>query len=254
MINIHTLPAFSDNYIWLIEFGDHQAAVVDPGDANVVLQALEEHELNLTAILITHEHWDHVDGIEGLLAQHAVPVFGPENGNIPNLSNPVTESDKINLGELEFEVLETPGHTADHIAYVGHNVIFTGDTLFAAGCGRLVGGKAEQLHNSLKKIAELPIDTSVYCTHEYTLSNLHFAQAVEPDNKQIQQRQKAEEKKRQRGEPTVPSTLELELATNPFLRCHEATVKNNAEQFAGKSLESDADVFKTLRYWKDTFT
>jgi len=150
--------------------------------------------------------------------------------------------------------MEVPGHTQDHIAFYGHHNLFCGDTLFAAGCGRLLGGTAEQLHDSLKKISELPIDTNIYCTHEYTLSNLKFAQTVEPGNRQIKQRLVTETKKQDQGLATLPSNLKLELATNPFLRCQVDEVKSSTERFCAKTLTSPAQVFKTLRYWKDGFS
>ncbi|HHJ80993.1 MAG TPA: hydroxyacylglutathione hydrolase, partial [Candidatus Tenderia electrophaga] len=228
MIKINPLPAYSDNYIWLIQFGDHQVVVIDPGDAAPVQQALQQQGLQLAAILVTHNHWDHIDGIETLLQQHPVPVYGPASGQTPGLTQPCKAGQQIQIGELNLEVMDVPGHTPDHIAYYGHQSLFCGDTLFAAGCGRLLGGSAEQLHDSLNKIAKLPINTNIYCTHEYTLANLKFAQAVEPDNQQIRQRITTETKKRQQGQPTLPSSLQLELASNPFLRCQSDTVKASA--------------------------
>jgi len=258
MINITPIPAYSDNYIWLIQFGDHQAVVIDPGDAAPVQKALQQQGLQLTAILITHNHWDHINGIEALLDQHQVPVYGPasapKSNQTPGLSHPCMAGERIQIGELDLKVMDVPGHTQDHIAFYGHQILFCGDTLFAAGCGRLLGGSAEQLHDSLNKIAKLPIDTDIYCTHEYTLNNLKFAQTVEPGNKQIMQRIISETEKRQQGRPTLPSTLELELATNPFLRCQSDEVISSAEKFSAKTLTSPAQVFKTLRYWKDGFS
>ncbi len=254
MIKISPIPAYSDNYIWLIQFGDHQAVVIDPGDAAPVQKALQQQGLQLAAILVTHNHWDHVNGIEALLQHQQVPVYGPASRQTPGLSHPCIAGECIQINELNLEVMEVPGHTQDHIAFYGHQALFCGDTLFAAGCGRLLGGSAEQLYDSLKKISELPIDTYVYCTHEYTLSNLKFAQAVEPGNPQIMQRVATETEKRQQGRPTLPSTLRFELATNPFLRCQSDEVKTSAENFSAKTLPSPAQVFKTLRYWKDGFS
>lgn len=253
MINIQTIPAFSDNYIWLIPFGDHQAAVVDPGDARPVITALEQQELRLSAILITHHHHDHVDGIHDLLGRYPeADVYGPATEQIPYLNKPLRNGDTVTLGEIELVTLDVPGHTQGHIAYYGEDALFCGDTLFTAGCGRLLGGSAQQLHESLNKIKKLPNNTHVYCAHEYTLSNLRFAQVVEPNNRQILERRLIDEAKRQRGEATVPSTLALELSTNPFLRCHETTVKAAAEQFCGQPLNSGAEIFQVLRYWKDS--
>ncbi len=254
MIKISPIPIFSDNYIWLIQFGDHQAVVIDPGDAAPVQKALQQQGLQLAAILVTHNHWDHVNGIETLLKRSQVPVYGPASRQTPGLSHPCVSGQRIHINELDLEVLEVPGHTQDHIAFYGHQALFCGDTLFAAGCGRLLGGSAEQLYDSLDKITKLPINTDIYCTHEYTLSNLKFAQAVEPGNTQIMLRIATETEKRQQGQPTLPSTLQRELATNPFLRCQFDEVKTSAEKFSAKTLTSPAHVFKTLRYWKDGFS
>ncbi len=254
MIKINPIPAYSDNYIWLIQFGDHQAVVVDPGEAAPVQKALQQQGLQLAAILVTHNHWDHINGIETLLEHSQVPVYGPASRQTPGLSHPCVSGQRIQINELNLEVLEVPGHTQDHIAFYGHQALFCGDTLFAAGCGRLLGGSAEQLYDSLDKITKLPINTDIYCTHEYTLSNLKFAQAVEPGNTHIMQRIATETEKRQQGQPTLPSTLQLELATNPFLRCQFNEVKTSAEKFSAKTLTSPAQVFKTLRYWKDGFS
>jgi hydroxyacylglutathione hydrolase len=254
MISIHPIPAFRDNYIWLIRFGDRQAAVVDPGDATPVLQALQQQDLELAAILITHHHWDHVDGFKDILDIYKVPVYGPDSEHIDLISHPCREGDTIAINGLELKVLEVPGHTSDHIAFHGHDALFCGDTLFAAGCGRLLGGTAAQLYESLKKISQLPISTHIYCAHEYTLANLKFAQAVEPGNGAIKQRRKAAEQTRGKNQPTLPSTLKEELATNPFLRCNEEAVIVSAENFANKKLDTPAEVFTALRLWKDNFT
>jgi len=254
MIKIHAIPAFADNYIWLIQYSDHHAAVVDPGDGQSVLAALRQRNLQLGAILLTHHHWDHVDGVATLLAATQVPVYGPSKDPINGLSHPSTEGDLIRLDGLELAVLEVPGHTQGHLAYHGHGALFCGDTLFAAGCGRLMGGTAKQLHSSLQRIAQLAPETQIYCAHEYTLANLRFAQTVEPSNIAIEQRRTTEQQKRDHGQPTIPSTLATELATNPFLRCREPAVIAAAEQFAGQTLTEECDVFRTLRFWKDSFS
>lgn len=254
MIQIHAIPAFADNYIWLIEFGEQQAAVIDPGDGQLVLEALQQRGLSLAAILITHHHWDHVGGIETLLNQHKVPVYGPHLDDIPGLSHPCHNGDQVQLGELQLEVMEVPGHTRGHLAYYGHQSLFCGDTLFAAGCGRLMGGSVEQMHASLKRIAALSPETMIYCAHEYTLANLRFAQAVEPGNPAVNQRLANEQRRRDQGLATVPSPLALELETNPFLRCHDAGIVQAAEQFAGHKIDQESDVFGTLRFWKDGFS
>lgn len=257
MINIQTIPAFSDNYIWLILLGDRQAAVVDPGDAHPVITVLKQQGLRLSAILITHHHHDHIDGIWTLQSHYPeATTYGPATQQIPQITKTVVNGDTIILGEgegkIELTVLEVPGHTESHIAYYGENALFCGDTLFTAGCGRLLGGSAAQLHKSLNKIKKLPITTQIYCAHEYTLSNLLFARTAEPNNQQLLERQLYETARRQHGAATVPSTLALELKTNPFLRCNEATIRAGAEQFCGHPLPTEAEVFKVLRYWKDT--
>lgn len=253
MMNIQAIPAFEDNYIWLIPFDDSRAAVVDPGDATPVITTLTQQGLTLEAILITHHHGDHTGGIRELLRHYPeATVYGPANEQIPHLDKPLQDGDSVTLGEFKLATLDVPGHTPGHIAYYGEGVLFCGDTLFTAGCGRLFGGTAQQLHQSLNKIKKLPINTLVYCAHEYTLSNLGFAQVAEPNNPRILERRLIEEQKRQRGEATVPAPLALELETNPFLRCSEPEIKAGCEQFCGKPLNSEADIFGILRYWKDT--
>lgn len=252
-MKIDAIPAFSDNYIWLIPFGDHQAAVVDPGDAAPVIAALEQRRLQLAAILITHHHRDHIGGIGELLEyQPDTIVYGPANEAIPHLGRALREGDRVRLGQFELTTLDVPGHTTGHIAFHGHGALFCGDTLFTAGCGRLFGGTARQLHDSLNKIKKLPINTLVYCAHEYTLSNLRFALTVEPNREQILERRLLTQAMRERGEPTVPSTLALELETNPFMRCQEQSVRQAAEAFCGRPLPEETEVFQVLRYWKDT--
>ena len=221
MIRILPVRAFRDNYIWLITAGDSgNAAVVDPGDAAPVLDALQAHGLRLCAILITHHHADHTGGVRQLLAGQQVPVYGPARESIPGMDHALQDGDTVTLEELqlEFRVLDVPGHTAGHIAYYGHDCLFAGDTLFMAGCGRLFEGSAEQMHASLQKLLALPPQTRVYCAHEYTLANLRFAAAVEPGNDAVAQRTGASEALRARDNPTVPGSLEQERLTNPFLR------------------------------------
>ncbi len=254
MIQVHALPSFTDNYIWLIQFSNRQAVVIDPGNGELVLKELQARELNLSAILITHHHWDHVDGIETLLEQHSVPVYGPSKDPIPGRTHACHEDDIIQFGELQLNVLEVPGHTLGHLAYHGHQKLFCGDTLFAGGCGRLLGGSAEQLHKSLQRFASLPNDTQIYCSHEYTLANLDFALAVEPNNPALIQRKIDEQHKREQGLPTLPSNLALELATNPFLRCTETSVVQAVQEFSKQTINNEAKVFRTLRYWKDGFS
>ncbi|MEY6432132.1 hydroxyacylglutathione hydrolase [Thioalkalicoccus limnaeus] len=253
---ISPIPAFDDNYIWLLrDPGRRLATLVDPGDADPVVAALADEDLALAAILITHHHPDHTGGVLDLLA--AFPdalVFGPQDRRIPGLNRPVSEGDEVRVpGHAEaFRVLEVPGHTATHIAFLGGRTLFCGDTLFAAGCGRVFDGTVEQLARSLARLAALPPDTLCYCAHEYTLANLGFAAWVEPNNAARQERQREVESQRARHEPTVPSSLALELATNPFLRTGEPVVVAAAERFAGMRLQTQAEVFAALRRWKDT--
>ena len=258
---IIAIPAFKDNYIWLIRHGGN-AAVVDPGDAAPVFEVLAREQLALTAIVTTHHHADHVGGNVALLARHAVPVFGPAGEHIPGRTHALREGDRIDVPgvALSLDVLDVPGHTAGHIAYVGvnaddgdHPVLFCGDTLFAGGCGRLFEGTAGQMWSSLAKFARLPVATRVYCAHEYTQANLRFAEAVEPGNRELAARVVVEAQKRERALPTLPSTMGLELATNPFLRAGVPEVREAAEAHASIALARTVDVFAALREWKNGF-
>jgi hydroxyacylglutathione hydrolase len=255
MQNIIPLPAFSDNYIWLLRRQD-AAAAVDPGDAAPVLQYCREHGLSLCAILITHHHADHTGGIAELVRHFACPVYGPANSGIAGISHPLHPGDLLQLTQpgLRLEVMATPGHTADHISYYGDGLLFCGDTLFACGCGRVFDGSTQQLHASLQRLAHLPQETQIYCTHEYTLANQRFALAVEPDNTALLQRQQQDSARRQRGNPTLPSTLATELATNPFLRCHLPHVRAAVEAHCGQPLADETAVFAAMREWKNTFS
>lgn len=254
MPSVEPIRAFSDNYIWALpDRPSGRAVVVDPGDATPVLDWLAREQLTLAGILITHHHPDHTGGIERLLAHATVPVYGPRGEHIPHRSVALAEGDwvKLEAPALEFQVLEIPGHTAGHIAYYGHGLLFCGDTLFAGGCGRLFEGTPEQMYGSLGKLAALPSDTQVYCAHEYTEANLRFAARVEPDNQALRRRMKAARALRAEDRPTVPSTLAEEQATNPFLRVNEPAVIERAEAEAGHGLASPVDVFAAVRAWKD---
>ncbi len=258
MLTIIPIPAFADNYIWLLRDGIN-GVVVDPGDAAPVFAHFDREGLELSAILATHHHGDHIGGIRALLARWQVPVFGPARETIPGRTHALAESDAITVPGigLALSVLDIPGHTAGHIAYVSHHaerpLLFCGDTLFAAGCGRLFEGTPQQMVESLAKLSALPDSTEIYCGHEYTLANLRFASAVEPANVLLRERFGREKAKRDRGVPTLPSTIGEEHATNPFLRIDEAAVRAVAERHAGHPLDGRAAVFAEIRAWKNAF-
>ncbi|MFC5473958.1 hydroxyacylglutathione hydrolase [Paraherbaspirillum soli] len=255
-LSVLAVPAFNDNYLWLIHDGRH-AAVVDPGDAAPILDALARHNLTLTAILLTHHHADHVGGVQTLLQSFKVPVFGPDSEAIAGVSQPLSEGDTADIPQLglHLSVLDVPGHTSGHIAYVAaeQHWLFCGDTLFAGGCGRLFEGTPTQMTDSLAKLSALQDDTLVFCAHEYTLSNLRFALAVEPDNAKLIARIAAEQAKRDRNQPTVPSTIGLENATNPFLRYRQATIIANLQSAGRLEAADPVSAFAALREWKNTF-
>jgi hydroxyacylglutathione hydrolase len=261
MLDIVPIPAFTDNYIWTLlapnQTGARRmCAVVDPGDAAPVEAYLAKHNLELAAILITHHHADHTGGIAALIEARNIPVYGPKAEAIAGVTRALIEGDAITidaLGSLQLKVIEIPGHTRGHIAFVGDDFVLCGDTLFAAGCGRLFEGTPAQMLNSLQRLAALPPETRVFCTHEYTLSNLRFALVVEPDNEQLVTRSFDDQAKRARGEPTVPTTIAKERATNPFLRCDQPTVRAHATQFAKQPLGGIVDVFAAVRAYKDVF-
>jgi hydroxyacylglutathione hydrolase len=257
MLDVRPIPAFQDNYIWIIRgVRDPRAVgVVDPGDAAPVLAALADEGLRLEAILATHHHADHVGGVAKLVAATGAGVFGPGRERMPVEVTRLTGGDRVRLPGLglEFDVLDVPGHTAGHIAYVGHGALFCGDTLFSAGCGRLFEGTAEQMLVSLDAFAELPDNTLVYCGHEYTLANLRFATAVETGNSDIMDYVKRATALRAENRPTLPSTIGLEKRVNPFLRSRDENVKSSAERRAGRILPTPAAVFAEIRSWKDTF-
>lgn len=261
-LHITPIPAFADNYIWAMVAG-RNCVVVDPGDAAPVLKFLAEHKLTLDAILVTHHHADHVGGVIELTARWPVPVYGPVAENIACVTHALREGDTVALPAFvdePFRVIEVPGHTRGHIAYVSGDILFCGDTLFAAGCGRLFEGTAAQLHDSLTRLAALPEKTRVFCTHEYTLSNLRFAMAVDADNAALNERVFVEQDRRARNVPTLPSSIALERATNPFLRCTTASVIGSAESYArthtnlhDASVSNEVNVFAALRQWKNEF-
>lgn len=252
--SIEPIPAFADNYFWLIVRGG-DAAVVDPGDPQPVLQRLQQRRLRLTDILVTHHHGDHVGGVTALVRATGARVFGPRRETIPSRDVALSGGERIEVLGIGFEIIDVPGHTLGHIAYYApeRQWLFCGDTLFGAGCGRLFEGSAEQMNASLGRLAALPAATKVYCAHEYTLSNLRFALAVEPDNEALHERQRACAARRERGEPTLPSTIGEERATNPFLRCEVPAVRRAATARGAAAAAASAEVFAVLRQWKNTF-
>ncbi len=253
-MNVLAIPAFVDNYIWMLEHGD-AAVVVDPGDAAPVERELAARRLALGAILLTHHHADHIGGADELARRHGCAVHAPDDPRIGATTHAVRDGDRVELGAigLTLEVHAIPGHTSSHIAFAGAGELFCGDTLFAGGCGRLFEGTPAQMVTSLDRLAALPGTTRVWCGHEYTVANLAFARAVEPRSAAIAARLERETERRARGAATLPSTIALEHETNPFLRCDEATVRASAERHAGHALEARVDVFATLRAWKNEF-
>jgi hydroxyacylglutathione hydrolase len=253
-ISVHPVRAFADNYVWTLRRGG-RAAVVDPGDAAPVLAYLKAEKLELTAILNTHHHADHVGGNAELLAHYKVPVYGPRDERIATVSHRVGEGERFTLEDfgIEFQVLEIPGHTRSHIAFYGGGMLFCGDTLFACGCGRLFEGTPAQMHASLAKLAQLPDATRVYCGHEYTLANIRFAKAAEAGNPELAKWERAASALRAQDEPTLPSTLAQEKLGNPFLRCDQPAVIAAASRHAGLPLTDAVSVLGALREWKNKF-
>lgn len=252
--SLHPLPALADNYIWTLVAGD-EALVVDPGDAAVVERWLADHGLRLRTVLVTHHHADHVAGLLPLKDSHAPVIHGPDEG-IAGVDRVLRGGETLSLGPFgEGQVLAVPGHTRGHIAYYlpSLDVLFCGDTLFSAGCGRLFEGTAAELHASLAALAALPDRTRVCCTHEYTLANLRFAAAVEPGNADREARERAVRRLRNAGQPSLPVTLGEERTYNPFLRCHEPAVVAAASRQAGETLAPGLPVLAALRRWKDRF-
>jgi hydroxyacylglutathione hydrolase len=253
MLTISAIPALEDNYIWLLQRENH-AVVVDPGEAQPVLDKLREDGLQLEAILCTHRHHDHVDGIEELREVYNVPVYGRSHPKNPHITHDLREGDRLQLDvlDIEFDIIETPGHFEGHIVFITPGILFCGDMIFGAGCGKTFEGTLAQLHNSLKRLAELPDDTMVYCAHEYTAYNLPFALACEPNNRDIQRRIVETLRLRRENLPTVPFSIALEKATNPYLRCTSPEIIRNLTA-RGLTDTSELGVFTALRAWRELF-
>lgn len=231
--------------------------VVDPGDAKAVIDQLDKSNKKLSAILITHFHDDHTGGVDELVNKYQVPVYGPHECKFPGITHPLADGSTLQVFDKTLKIKTVPGHTLDHICYVlddSHNsLVFCGDTLFLAGCGRVFEGTMQQMLNAMDFFKQLPKATKIYCTHEYSLSNLAFAQAVEPNNLAISQQIKRCKNLRALEQPTLPTDIAQELLTNPFLRCHEESVKHSATHFFNRELPNQLDVFTVLRNWKNTF-
>ncbi len=264
LLQVWPIPAFDDNYLWCIHDGV-SALLVDPGEAVPCLEYLEQEKLTLTGILITHHHADHTGGILELLGTlgPTIPVYGPLNNDIPGRTQALVEGDIVEIAEprISLKVLEVPGHTLGHIAYFANMqanltepMLFCGDTLFASGCGRLFEGTPTQMSQSLAKFAALPKNTLVYCTHEYTLSNIRFALAVEPNNSNLISWAEKAQALRDQDKPTLPTTIGQELQVNPFMRCDQPEVIAAAKTISGQQdLPSSAHVLAAIRAWKDRF-
>jgi hydroxyacylglutathione hydrolase len=253
-LNIRAIPAFSDNYIWLLTTTGKSCAVVDPGDEDPVLEVLEKEGLDLRYILLTHHHQDHIGGVAALLERYPARVFGPADERIPFTDQVCRDGDLVRLAELdvEFRVLEVPAHTRSHIAYFGENVLFSGDTLFSLGCGRFFEGTAADMQKSLDKLSALPAATKNYCAHEYTQANCAFALEVEPGNRALQARAREIDSLRSKGEITLPTSLGDELATNPFLRTREDSVVNTARKL-DPAAAAGISTMAVIRAWKDRY-
>jgi hydroxyacylglutathione hydrolase len=254
MLTLIPLPAFEDNYIWVLHDARH-AVAVDPGDPAPLDAFLKAHGLTLTAILITHHHRDHTGGSAVLRRRHNCAVHAPDNPAIATATHRVRGGDTIDIAApaLHFEVLATPGHTLDHLSYVGHGCLFCGDTVFGCGCGKLFEGTPAMMAASLDAILALPDGTRVCCAHEYTLSNIDFAKTIDGANPALLARERADRDARAHGKPTLPSTLALEKATNPFLRFHHPDMTAFAAGYLERAAPAPADVFGAIRAAKDAW-
>ncbi len=251
-LSIEAIPAFETNYIWALHNG-RDCALVDPGSSAEPLAFLQRQGLQLCALLLTHHHFDHIGGVDDILARHPVPTWGPVDSRIPQVNRPVREGDRASVPELELalDVLETPGHTTTHIVYHNSDMLLAGDTLFSIGCGRLFEGTPAQMQASLDKLADLPGSARLYCAHEYTQDNCRFALQVEPDNPELQARAEQVAQLREKNQITLPPTLAEERAANPFLRTREASVIEAANRRQPGTGNDPAAVFGVIRGWKD---
>lgn len=254
MLTLIPLPAFEDNYIW-VWHDDRHAVAVDPGDPAPLIAYLDAHRLALTAVLITHHHRDHTGGNARLRQRYDCAIYAPDNPRIPAVTHVLCGGDTLDLAEpgLHVEVLATPGHTLDHISYVGHGCLFCGDTVFGCGCGKLFEGSPAMMAASLDAILALPDATRVCCAHEYTLSNIDFAKTVDGDNPALLERERADRALRAQDQPTLPSTLALEKATNPFLRFHDPDMTAFAARYLNRPHPRPDEVFGAIRAAKDTW-
>lgn len=260
-MNVSFIKAFSDNYIWAItNENSHYLALVDPGQADVCITYIEENQLQLTSILITHHHKDHVGGIATLVdyckaKQWPLTVYGPSAEQIENCDITVSETDTVILDTLaiEFTVIDLPGHTLGHIAYLAQDNLFCGDTLFSGGCGRIFEGTPQQMFDSLAKLKALPDRTRVYCAHEYTLANLNFALAVEPQNFEVIHYYNQVVQAREKQQATIPTSISLEKKINPFLRCDQQSLIDSAIEYSDMQISEPLTAFTVIRGWKDNF-
>jgi hydroxyacylglutathione hydrolase len=254
MLNLIPLPAFEDNYIW-VWHDERHAVAVDPGDPAPLIAFLDAHRLALTAVLITHHHRDHTGGNALLRQRYNCAIYAPDNPRIPAVTHTVRGGDAVDLPEpgLHFEVLATPGHTLDHISYVAHGSLFCGDTVFGCGCGKLFEGNPAMMAASLDAILTLPDATRVCCAHEYTLSNIDFAKTIDGGNPALLERERADRALRAQNRPTLPSTLALEKATNPFLRFHDPDMTAFAARYLNRPHPGPAEVFGAIRAAKDAW-
>ncbi len=255
-VSVVPIEAFSDNYIWmLLDEAKKVACVVDPGDAEPVLRELWERNLTLDSILITHHHFDHTGGLQTLKEETGCKVFGPISKQIKGIDVTLTEKDSVTIFDIHFEILEIPGHTLDHIAYYhaceNSPLLFCGDTLFAGGCGRVFEGTHKMMHYSLQKLSQLPDKTLVYCAHEYTEANLRFARLVEPSNEDLIYRYQDVMSCRADKKITLPSTIEMEKKTNPFLRCDSRDLLTDIQKNRSLANLEPEYIFGVVRSWKD---